>query len=114
MINLFKVDPVPALKIEVAEKIYYFPSFYHQSPAFWSHGWEYGENHSKQSGLHVAIDIFLDNLQHRPMWKLRKSPTLKKMLRACLSFTWGLNCGFPAADVLRFTVWEIRGCPSVF
>ncbi|KKN63855.1 hypothetical protein LCGC14_0497330 [marine sediment metagenome] len=31
-------------------------------------------------------------------------------LRGVLGFFWGFNCGFPARDVARYTVWHLRGC----
>jgi len=84
------------------------PVFVHRFPEFWQHRWEYEEGHSVQSGLHVEIDIILDKLQHRPMWRLRKSKTLTKLLRAFISFVWGLNCHYPPMDVMRFVIWEYQ------
>lgn len=89
------------------------PSFVHGFPAHWGHGWEYEEAHSVQTGLHIEIDFILDNLQHRPMWKLRKYPAIQKKLRALISFAWGLNCGFPILDVIKFVIWEHQGCPTI-
>ena len=89
------------------------PSFVHAFPGYWQHDWEYEEAHSRQSGLHIEIDFILETLQHRPMWKLRKYPTLKKKLRALISFVWGLNCGFPILDVIKFVIWEYQGFPTI-
>jgi len=59
------------------------------------------------------MDMLLDDLQERPMWLLRKYPMFQNKLRAIISFIWGINCGFPLLDVIKFTIWEYRGCPPV-
>ena len=89
------------------------PSFVHSFPEHWQHDWEYEEAHSRQSGPHIEIDFILNYLQHRPMWKLRRYPTIKKKFRALISFVWGLNCWFPILDVIKFTIWEHQGCPII-
>jgi len=33
-----------------------------------------------------------------------------QLLRNLLGFFWGLNCGFPARDVVLYTAWTLRGC----
>lgn len=88
-------------------------NFVHDFPEYWQHAPEYEEAHNVQSGLHLEIDFMLESLQHRPMWKIRKSKTLKKLLRALISFTWGLNCHFPPMDIMRFVIWEYRGFPRL-
>ena len=35
---------------------------------------------------------------------------LGQLLRNLLGFFWGLNCAFPARDVLRYTIWTLHGC----
>lgn len=85
-----------------------FPPFVHSFPSNWQHGWEYEENHSVQSGFHVEIDLFLNDLQLKPKWKIRKSKILSMLLRGFISFMWGLNCQYPLMDVMRFVIWEAR------
>ena len=85
------------------------PSFMHSFPSMWQHGYEYEESHSVQSGLHVEIDFFLNYLQLRPSWKIRKSKSLSMLLRGFISFIWGLNCRYPLMDVMRFVLWEAGG-----
>lgn len=89
------------------------PNFVHGFPEFWQHRWEYEEGHSIQSGLHVEIDIILDKLQHRPMWRIRKSKTLTKLLKGLISFVWGINCHYPPMDVMRFVIWEYQKFPTI-
>ncbi len=85
-----------------------FPPFVHSFPFMWQHGWEYEESHAVQSGLHVEIDFFLNYLQSRPSWKIRKSKTLSMLLRGFISFIWGLNCHYPPMDIMSFVIWEAR------
>ncbi len=33
-----------------------------------------------------------------------------RRFRTILGFFWGLNCGFPLQDVVRYTLWDWRGC----
>ena len=88
------------------------PNFVHGFPEHWQHSWEYEEYHSKQSGLHFKIDFILDRLQGRGMWIIKRYPPFKKKLRAIISFFWGLNCGFPLLDIIKFTIWEHQDYPT--
>ena len=87
------------------------PNFVHNFPGWWTHNYECEEAHSVQSGLHVEIDFILNYLQARPRHKIRKSKSLSMFLRGFISFMWGLNCGFPPKDVIKYVIWEVRGFP---
>lgn len=94
----------------VRDEVWEFPAFIHETPFYWQHGWEYPESHSIYSGLHIEIDIIFDNIQG---WLLRyygDATPGYKYFRALLSALWGLNCGFPASDVLHYCIWYLRGC----
>lgn len=84
------------------------PPFFHDFPQQWQHNWEYEEAHSKQSGLHIEIDFILNTLQEKPLRRLQKHPALHRSLRALISFGFGLNCGFPIVDIIKFVRWEYQ------
>ena len=99
----------PICGANIEDTIMELPSFVHEFPENWQHGWEFGNHHSKQSGLHIEIDFFFDSLRTRFYWRLRHYPKLQKMLTAIVSFGFGVNCGFPLLDVIRFVKWEYEG-----
>jgi len=89
------------------------PSFVHAYPPHWQHGCDCALAHSRPGAVHLRIDLILDRMQGRWMWIIREHPELKRALRAFISLSWGLNCNFPIIDVIKFTIWEYRGCPDL-
>jgi hypothetical protein len=63
--------------------------------------------------LHEFLDAWFFYPLRDLVEKKHKDSDVYQRFRTILGFFWGLNCGFPFPDVVRYTLWDWRGCPAL-
>lgn len=60
--------------------------------------------------IHELLDLWIFYPVKHTLSDALGDGGLYDILSNILGFFWGLNCGFPARDVARYTAWVFKGC----